>query len=335
MSWIAVGAIAVGAGASIYGAASQPGGVESPDPRARPMGVESILGQLSVETLYELGVPYEGLEDELLQRKISEFGRKSGFARSTMEKINRLRRLVSYPETMGSSKDDVDQLLRQINRQTRIAGVLVESDGKSVTLNFSGPERQMLEQIKAKEAQANVIKQNRLKAQDQLNKILGDFSDDANGQLPGETSAANYLNTFLDEQFRTESDKILAQANKLGISPGGQLGDLQRALETERTKIASGGALERALALAGGQQAILQKGLVPANAQTVLSYAGQASESQLGSQALAQQLSIADAEAKAARAAGISNLGSSLIGAGGSVLSSRSLAEALGKEEKK
>lgn len=335
MSGLAAAALAVGAGTAAYGVSQMPGGVEGVDPRTRPMGVESILGQLSVETLYELGVPYEGLEDELLQRKISEFGRKAGFARSTMEKINRLRRLVSYPETSGTSRDDVEQLLRQINKQTRIAGVLVESDGKSVKLNFSGPERQMLEQIKAKEAQANIIKQNRLKAQDQLNKILGDFSEDANGQLPGETAAANYLNTFLNDQFKTESDKITAQANKLGISPGGQLGDLQRALEAERTKIASGGALERALALAGGQQSILQKGLVPANAQTVLSYAGQASESQLGSQALAQQLAIADAEAKAARAAGISNLGSSLIGAGGSVLSSRSLAEALGKEEKK
>lgn len=333
MSWIAVGVGVVGAGASIYGAASAPGGVESPDPRARPMGVESILGQLSVETLYELGVPYEGLEDELLQRKISEVGRKSGFARSTMEKIQRLRRLVQFPQTSGTSKDDVEQLLRQINKTTRIAGVLVESDGKSVQLNFSGPERQMLEQIKAKEAQANIIKQNRLKAQDQLNKILGDFSEDANGQLPGESAASKYLNTFLDEQFRTESDKITAQANKLGVSPGAQLGDLQRALEVERTKVASGGALERALSLAGGQQAILQKGLVPANAQTTLSYAGQASQDQLGSQALAQQLSIADAEAKAARAAGISNLGSSLIGAAGSALSSQALSKALGNKD--
>jgi hypothetical protein len=297
------------------------------------MGVESILGQLSVETLYELGVPYEGLEDELLQRKISEVGRKSGFARSTMEKIQRLRRLVQFPQTSGTSKDDVEQLLRQINKTTRIAGVLVESDGKSVQLNFSGPERQMLEQIKAKEAQANIIKQNRLKAQDQLNKILGDFSEDASGQLPGESAASKYLNTFLDEQFRTESDKITAQANKLGVSPGAQLGDLQRALEVERTKVASGGALERALSLAGGQQAILQKGLVPANAQTTLSYAGQASQDQLGSQALAQQLSIADAEAKAARAAGVSNLGSSLIGAAGSALSSQALSKALGNKD--
>jgi hypothetical protein len=137
----------------------------------------------------------------------------------------------------------------------------------------------------------------------------------------------------LDEQFRTESDKITAQANKLGVSPGAQLGDLQRALEVERTKVASGGALERALSLAGGQQAILQKGLVPANAQTTLSYAGQASQDQLGSQALAQQLSIADAEAKAARAAGISNLGSSLIGAAGSALSSQALSKALGNKD--
>lgn len=335
MSWVSVGLGVAGLATSVYGASKAPGGVESPDPRTRPMGVESILGQLSVETLYELGVPYEGLEDELLQRKISEVGRKSGFARSTMEKIQRLRRLVQFPQTAGSSKDDVEQLLRQINKTTRIAGVLVESDGKSVQLNFSGPERQMLEQIKAKEAQANIIKQNRLKAQDQLNKILGDFSEDASGQLPGEQAASNYLNTFLNEQFRTESDRITAQANKLGISPGGQLGDLQRALELERTKVASGGALERALSLAGGQQAILQKGLVPANAQTVLSYAGQASESQLGSQALAQQLSIADAEAKAAKAAGIANLGTSLIGAGGSMLSSPSLSEGLGKKDGK
>ncbi len=333
MSWIAVGLGVAGVGASIYGASQAPSGVDTPDPRTRPLGSESILGQLSIETLYELGVPYQGLEDELLQRKIAAVGRKGSFSRIVMGDIQRLRSIMQFPNT-PQAQGDVERLLKNINRKASVAGVNVSISGKDVQINFSGPERQMLDTLKAKEAQAAKNKENRLKAMDQLNNILGQFSEGESGMAPGEAAASKYLNTFLDDQFKTESDKITAQANKLGISPGGQLGDLQRALELERTKIASGGALERAIALASGQQSILQKGLVPANAQTVATYANQASSDQIQSQALAQQLAIADAEAKSARAAGISNLGSSLIGAAGSALSSQSLAAALGKKDK-
>ena len=335
MSWVGVGVGVVGAGASIYGASSAPNGVSTPDFRNRPLGVESILGQLSIETLYEMGVPYEGLEDELLTRKLEQLGRYGTNARSTLEKIHRVRRLLQFPEYQdGRKASNLDRLLRGINQNARVAGVGVSIDGNELRINFSGPEGQMLQTLRQREVQAAETKANRLKAMDRLNNLLGQFAEDGDGRIPGEEAASKYLNTFLDDQFKTESENIANRANKLGISPGGQLGELQRALELERAKIHSGGALERALALANAEQGFLQKGLIPANAATTLQYSGQTSQDQLGSQALAQQLAIADAEAKSARAAGFSNLGGSLIGAGSSVLSSQHLAEQLGKTTK-
>lgn len=326
MSWVAV---AVGVGGIAYGALSAPNGVKSTDPSERPLGVESILGQLSLETLYELGVPMQGIEEELLQRRISDVGGRPEQARKAMKMINRIRMYQANPEMMRRGPKHVEHLLREANKYARKAGVSIAIEGGDVKVRFSGPDEQMLQTLRQREVQAAETKANRLKAMDRLNNLLGQFAEDGDGRIPGEEAASKYLNTFLDDQFKTESENIANRANKLGISPGGQLGELQRALELERAKIHSGGALERALALANAEQGFLQKGLIPANAATTLQYSGQASQDFLGSQALAQQLAIADAEAKSARAAGFSNLGGSLVGLGSSILSSGALKDAL------
>ena len=317
MSGWALGISAVvGAGAQVYGATQQPKGISAPSPNSRPLGSESIFDQLSIESLYELGIPYEALEEEMLQRKLNAAAGPKR-ARSAIRKLNIIRARVAS----GWSLNDkgMQGLLKTTNKILAIGGASVSYVDGQMKLNFTGPEQKTLDDFKAKEARATSLKEGRLSALDQLNNLLKNFSPDASGKLPGEADASKYLNTFLDENYARQSEDVTNQANKLGISPGGQLAELQKALQYERKRIESGGALDRALAQANAQQGFLKAGLAPANAQNTLQYGAQASNDLLSSQALAQQLAYANAEAQSARAAGYSNLGGSILGAAAQV----------------
>ena len=332
----------VGAGTSLYGgissanaANSAPSGLDTNDINnmalSRPLGMESILSQLSLQTLYELGVSSQALEEELLSRKLSE-ARLPLTGRNAQALIGEIR---AY--TAEGNIEKANKKLAKLNNKLRRAGVTAGISGNDVSLTFLGPEQEQIDSLRANEAGQKEMFQNRLNAMSEINNIIGGFGSE-NGQLGGgrEAEASAYLNSFLDQNYQAQNDKIAAQANALGISPGAQLSELDKSIAAERYRIANGGALERALALANGEIGTLQKGLQPALLGGTQTAANSASQDFLSSLGLGLQLANSNASAEAARAAGLANSyaalgqgGASLTSGATNYLSSQNLAEAL------
>ena len=315
----------VGAGTAIYGGVSSanaaggaPSGLDTNDINkmglARPLGMESILSQLSLQTLYELGVSSQALEEELLYRKLSE-ARLPMTGRNAQALLGEIR---SYAATGDTAK--AQKKLAKLNQKMRKAGVTASINGNDVGLTFLGPEQEQINSLRANEANQQAMFQNRLNAMGEINNIIGGFGSE-NGQLGGgrEQEASAYLNSYLDETQRTETDRITAQANALGITPGGQLSELDKKLAAERYRIANGGALERALALANGEIGTLQKGLQPSMLGSTQTAANSASSDFLQSLGLGLSLANSNAQAEAARSAGLANSYSALGQSGASL----------------
>jgi len=333
----------VGAGAAIYGSASSanaagsaPSGLDTNDinnmAMQRPLGLESILGQLSMQTLYELGVPAQALEEELLARKLSEakIPLSGRVATSIMNEIR------SYSAEGNTEK--AQKKLGILNKKLRKAGVTAALADGDVKLTFLGPEQLQIDQLRAADSGSAERFKNRTNAMDEINSIIGGFKSE-NGQLGGgrEQQASNYLNSFLDQNYAAQNDKISAQANALGISPGYQLSELDKSVAAERYRIANGGALDRALALANGEIGTLQKGLQPSQFQNTAAASDQVSRDFLTSIGLGLSLADSNAQAGAARSAGLANSyaalgqsGASLTNGASNYLSSKQQAEALG-----
>ena len=168
-----------------------------------------------------------------------------------------------------------------------------------------------------------------------LARITGgiqDLSGDRLDALIGENEAL--LNRQLDVGLADQREDAIERANRLGFSPGAQLGEIAEGETTARQEIRAGLGIQRAVALLGGQlglqgQAIetIQGGLNPTLAQGALAGLSAGRSTQQGGLDFGLQLAIAKADASSSRAAGISD---AIGGATAALLSTDKLKGALG-----
>lgn len=304
---------AVGSIGSLISANSAPGSLDL-DPIGdimfrRPNGPDQILSVMSAQTLFELGVPIGVIEEEMLMRQITA-NRAPITGRNAMNHLARARAAYATGDTKLGDKH-----LKTIRTALGRAGVSADVVNGQVQLNFHGPQGEMINQLRARSAQQAQNFDNRMAAMTELNRGLAGVrvpTPESIGQ--SEQQAAAYLNSYLDRRQIDETERINAQSNMLGISPGGQLADLNTAIGDERFRIQSGGALERALKLIqgtiasqAGAMSTIQQGLQPSMGNSTLAGINQNSQNDLSALNMGLQYAIADTQASAARSAGVAN----------------------------
>ncbi|ANS05903.1 hypothetical protein [uncultured Mediterranean phage] len=278
-----------------------------------------IPGLLAAETALALGASPEAIAEDFIFREA--FANSSaGIARAAEQALASARAKLQAGDTVGAQRslDTANRMLQArkpgTSRSTAAAGQFSIRDG-SIVAQVDDPQiNGILDQARAQSAEI----------QEARSGALRQFVTGAGNLGAREDEANDFLSVALQDSF----DRIRAseeeRANRLGTAPRTQ--DLNRAFLTQQQQINSGGALERALALLGGEQQVLSTALTPPLLAQQLASSQGTQQNQTGVLSAGVQAADAQARASQARASGLAGA----LGGLGGVLTSPALGKLLG-----
>lgn len=245
---------AFGPGESSTSTADVNGAIELEN-KFRPIDYSAGLQQLLGQSGFGAGADPTQLGIELLTRQI-ESSANPAKARDFQKRAQAVQSLLMQQQlSPGDPKiqKQLDKMLSEMNTilgKRGLGAVGVDANGFNITLADKGLQ-QILDTAKT---QGAGIRQNRLTAEENLSKLAADFPTATAAELDALTKSVRESQMReLDQSYRTDSDRIMAEANLRGYNPAGILSELDKnradaAFDTQFT------AADRALQILTGRQ---------------------------------------------------------------------------------